>query len=503
MAGGRQRLGRLGANRSFARSVVVLASGTAGGQAIAIVVAPFLSRLYTPSEFGTFGVYLAVVSIIAVAASLRYESALPLPADDSEAVDLMAVSFLITLALSLVITIGLFVVGGVLSPAVPATLRPLLWLMPIGILLTGIQQVLTFWAIRRQAFGASGQSSIIQGATQAASQIALGLLSASSLGLAIGYVLARVGGVVRLLPTVEGAHWRALRGLSPRRLRAVAGAYRRFPLFALWSSLLSNISLQTPILVLAALFNATIVGWFSITVRVLQLPSNVIGLAVGQVFYARVSQSDAADLARTSSALFRSLVALSAGPMWLLAFGGQYAFALVFGDAWQGAGLYAQLLAPWLLLDFVTSPLSPLAYVRNRQPALVAFQGLLLGSRIGALVAGAALGGADLAMVCYAVTSTVLVGAYLVWLLRVGGVGTRAPMLCLARELAIGLVLSLPLLALTVLVVPAVAWLAVAVASLAIMVLRAVRLTARAMRENDGGPAPSAEAALGPSTAPR
>ena len=90
-----------GEHRSFARSVAVLASGTAGGQAIAVLASPFLSRLYTPDEFGTFGVYLALVSIAAVAVSLRYEAALPLPESEDEAVGVLVLTFVVTVVMTI------------------------------------------------------------------------------------------------------------------------------------------------------------------------------------------------------------------------------------------------------------------------------------------------------------------------------------------------------------------------------------------------------------------
>jgi O-antigen/teichoic acid export membrane protein len=39
----------------------------------------------------------------------------------------------------------------------------------------------------------------------------------------------------------------------------------------------------------------------------------------------------------------------------------------VFGPEWETAGRYTQLLAPWLLVNFVTSPVSTLPFVLNKQ----------------------------------------------------------------------------------------------------------------------------------------
>jgi O-antigen/teichoic acid export membrane protein len=223
------------------------------------------------------------------------------------------------------------------------------------------------------------------------------------------------------------------------------------------------------------MFDTTVVGWFSITVRVLQLPSTLVGSAVAQVFYARISREDRSDVAATTNAVFRSLVALGAGPMVLLAVGGQQLFALVFGEAWAEAGTYAQWLAPWLLLVFVTSPLSTLVFVRERQRAELVFQAVLLAARTATLVAGWALGSATLAIVMFGVGSAVLWGGYMLWLLRIGGVGVRQPLWWLTRDIAVALLLSTPLLVLSAAGVRGVAWAIAAIATLGVVLLRAQR----------------------------
>ena len=51
--------------RQFFRNVLVLMSGTALAQIITVAVAPLLTRLYNPVDFGIFGVYASIVGILA------------------------------------------------------------------------------------------------------------------------------------------------------------------------------------------------------------------------------------------------------------------------------------------------------------------------------------------------------------------------------------------------------------------------------------------------------
>lgn len=88
-------LSRTVRDRALARSVAVLAGGTALGQGLAVLASPFLTRLCTPSGFGVLSAYTAIFSILVVVASLRYELAIPLPEDDETAANLLVLSGLI------------------------------------------------------------------------------------------------------------------------------------------------------------------------------------------------------------------------------------------------------------------------------------------------------------------------------------------------------------------------------------------------------------------------
>jgi O-antigen/teichoic acid export membrane protein len=88
---------------SFARNVLTLMTGTTLAQAIPIAVSPILTRLFSPAEFGVFAVYLAIVSVLAILATGRYELAIMVPKKDRDAAALAVAAFMLSLFVSLVI----------------------------------------------------------------------------------------------------------------------------------------------------------------------------------------------------------------------------------------------------------------------------------------------------------------------------------------------------------------------------------------------------------------
>ncbi len=96
-------LRRLLPKKAFARGVSVLVGGTAGARVLTVLAAPLLKRRSSPGDFGLLAVYARLLALIAVISSLRYELAIPLPADDGEAA-YVAVLSLILLGLSALLT---------------------------------------------------------------------------------------------------------------------------------------------------------------------------------------------------------------------------------------------------------------------------------------------------------------------------------------------------------------------------------------------------------------
>ena len=56
-------LNRLLPRSEFVRNVLTLITGTTIAQAIPIAIGPILTRIYTPEEFGLYGIFIVIVFI--------------------------------------------------------------------------------------------------------------------------------------------------------------------------------------------------------------------------------------------------------------------------------------------------------------------------------------------------------------------------------------------------------------------------------------------------------
>ena len=377
----------------FIRNIVVLLSGAGASVALILLTTPILSRIYGPELFGILAVFTSVLSVLLTCASLCYEMAIPLAEDDATALDALALSFWILLGMTLIVCAAVFFFSERFAAVLNCRpLLPYMWLLPVGFLGGGAYQILSYWALRKEAFGQIATTRLSQGVAMVFTQVCLGLISQSAIGLLFGDVLGRATGV-GVLSRYAARSWKP-QSQTADRLRYVAARYAKFPKFSAAANLLTSLSTNIPVLIIARYFGPVVAGLYALTFRVLRMPMALLGQAVGQAFFAR-----AASISRKPHQLSvlteRSAVALLTVGLPIFAFlvlDGPSAFAAVFGERWRASGAYAQLLAPWFLLWLVANPLSSLLTVREWQGRTLWFSGLECGVQALALLAGVWIG---------------------------------------------------------------------------------------------------------------
>jgi len=335
------------------------------------VSAPLLTRLYTPADFGVLAVYGSLVSLVAVVAAMRYELAITLPEDDESAANLLLLSLGIVLFVSLLAGLGVWLLADQLVRSVNTTiLKPYLWLVPLGVLGTGIYEALTFWAVRKKAFTTIARTRFSQSLGQVLTQAILGLLTLGPLGLLLGQVVGKTGGSGTLATLIWKHDKEAIKRISASGVRRVAFRYRRFPMLSSGTALLNRVGLYLPPILLAAFYGPQVAGWFALAQRVIVLPAMVISKSVSDVYIGEAAQLIRADphaLERLFVKTAKHLTLIGAPPLGALALCAPWVFALVFGEGWREAGVYAQLMAVAFLAQFITTPLEATFAVTERQ----------------------------------------------------------------------------------------------------------------------------------------
>lgn len=400
----------------FAADVMKLSTGTALAQGLTILSAPVIARLYAPEEFGVSALFVSISGIISVIACMRYELSIVMPETDEEAANLLVASLLFVAFISALTFLTVwFGKQAVLNFLKAPSLSSLFWMIPITVLLNGVFLALNYWNTRTKHFGRLSFARIISSATTIGAQIGAGFAGyATSRSLIAAYVLGSFISAIALGVQI----WRDDGKLLRRSIRwagifAGIKRHRKFPMYNAWGALLNNISWQLPVFMLSSFFSATVVGYYALCMRLIKIPMSLIGQSIGQVFLQRAAVARMeGDLNCVVENTFRQLVIFGMFPMLLLTIIGQDFFTVFLGAKWAEAGVYTQILSVWAFLWFISSPMSTLFSVIEKQESGLKIQIAIFTSRLAVLLIGGLLGNARTALVLFSL-SGILVYGYL------------------------------------------------------------------------------------------
>ena len=364
-------------NSTF-RGVALIGSGTAIGQAITVVATPIVSRLYGPQAYGALGVFSSVLVIGAILVSFRFEVTIPLPSEEGEARDLLVLSTVLT-----VLFVGLTCLGlvGWRLLAKPTALSPLssqlVWTVPLGMLGIGCYQIMSYWATRKKLYRPISVTRLNQAIAAVCTQIALFRLSPQGLGLMLAAIVGQAFGIRPLF----SAFWKTSpHGPLPTipRLVSLGRKYWSLSASGTATALAQAVGDNLPSLLLAKAFGLEIAGLYLMAARLCNLPAQMIGAAVSQVFMGEASQrlrDDPRSVPRYFQTVHNKLLWLGAATL-VLGLLSPLVLPWVLGPKWYAAGAVAAILAPMAAMDITVRPLFNITVIGNR-PRMQFYTGLL------------------------------------------------------------------------------------------------------------------------------
>lgn len=433
---------------SFADDVLKLVTGTTFAQLLAILAAPVLTRLYAPDAFGILALFTSITDILGVIACMRYELSIMLPEKDEEAANLLGASMAFVILVSL-LTVPLVwwgkdpVIRWLNAPG----LAPYLWLVPVMVFIHGVFLALNYWNSRTKHFGRLSIARVTSSLTTVMGKLGVGFMGYATAGTMIG---ATVAGQAVATSVLGGQIWRDdrkmfFKSIRWKEMRKGIVRHKKFPLLSSWSAFMNTTSSHLPPLMLAMFFSPVVVGFFALGHRLLSMPMSFIGSAIAQVFYQRAS---AAKYDGTYDSIVRNaftkLLTLGLFPILLVMIAGKDLFSFFFGSQWSEAGVYAQILAPWIMFQFISSPISTLFSVLEMQGQGLVFNSLLLATRIASLMVGGLLNSILIALMLYSITGSIMYFSICLFILKKSGLNLSVLIKDISKICIIGFLALLP-----------------------------------------------------------
>lgn len=409
--------------RNLLRPVLILVSGTALAQVITLLLAPVLSRIYSPSDFGMLAVYVSLTSTFGVIASLRLEYAIPAADSDSEAWAVLRTAVRISAIIgTFLLLVGLIFGQPVANAFGQPQLAPFLPLLGVAIFSMGVFQSLVQWNARNGSFSLVASSQIGRSVTTNTVQLLAGLTGIGGAGLVTGHILGQ------LMASTKLSIKSGLRVLSSRSIEGESAAalakYRDFTLYGTPQALLNSLSQNLPSLIFSVVISPAAAGLYALAHRLLSAPANLLGESIRQALYPKLAEAMRQGVAlRLAMRMVLLMAGLVAVPVVVVALFGPHLFATVLGEEWFDAGVMARYMAFLTAAGILNIPSVCLIQLLRLQRWHATYEVVYVVVRAAALLTGALRGDAILAVILYA-------GSGIVFNLFL----TAAPLIALARH---------------------------------------------------------------------
>ncbi|MEI8006859.1 MAG: oligosaccharide flippase family protein [Bacteroidota bacterium] len=350
-------------NRSdYFKNISRLVAGTSVAQLISFLTAPVITRLFTPDDVGGFTFLISIAGGIGLIATLRYEMAIILPKENRDSVNLAFMSLMIALVISVVSTILLFVAdrflfpGSIMNPAY----RQWIWLFPFLIFLMGASNVFQQWFNHKGEYKTLAYSKVVTSGVNNLTTLLMGFAGMGALGLWLGNFAGFFLAVVFFCIFFYIRYRRDFSCFNLQEQKKLAKKYKYLPTANTPQVIVEMVQSYGIVYLLKIFFSSSVLGFYALSLRLLQAPLWLVGISIGQVFYKEASVQYKKDgnllkpvmkTLKTSTVIAfpMLIILLTIGP-WLIGF--------VFGHNWTEAGKYARILAPWMFFDFIRSTIS-------------------------------------------------------------------------------------------------------------------------------------------------
>jgi len=362
-------LNKLKPKSKFSRNVLTLMTGTTIAQAIPIAISPILTRIYTPEDFGIFALYIAIVSFISIIVTARYEMAIVLPKKDEDAVNILFLSLCIMMFIVIVTTILILLFKTTIIELLNAKeIGNFIYLIPISIFIAGLNQSFNYWSNRKEYFKNMSSAQISQSITIGIFQPLLGYFNIFG-GLIIGNILGRVINTFILINKFISNDKEKIKFVNKNIMIEQMKIYKDFPLINSLHAFTDILRISGSVMLISSFFGSTILGLYSLSLRVLQVPIGIVGSALGKVLYSKLTllYNDKKPLYPYVKKISINLFLISLPIFLFLYIIIPDLFGFVFGEKWRIAGEYSKILLPYLFVNFVISPISIVPIIVKKQ----------------------------------------------------------------------------------------------------------------------------------------
>lgn len=376
--------------KDFFKNIVLVISGIAGAQAIALAFTPLITRIYGPENYGILGTFVSLVSIVSPIIALTLPMAIVLPKTDKEAIAICKLSLIISFLFSFIIGVGLFFKGSFIFNQLNAgSINNFWFLIPLSVFFYGTKDIQLQWLIRKGKFNLYARASLFQSLFNNGLKTGIGILYSSAFVLVLLQALVDFVYSIILIFFTRGICF-FKKNTNKYTYRFLLEKYYDFIIYRAPQVVLNSLSFSIPVLFLGYYFNSTSVGFYTLSRMLMIAPQNLIGQSISNVFYPKFvsSLNNKVSIYGFYKKIIFYLAGVSFLPYLIIFLYGDNIFPVVFGKEWGEAGVYAGWISIWLFFSTCARPAIATIPALHLQRFFLVFEVIFLILKISVLYLG-------------------------------------------------------------------------------------------------------------------
>lgn len=368
------------------KNVAKISSGTMLGQLISILTLPVYTRIFGPAIMGDWALVTSVAIIVNTFSDLGLSNAIMVEENEDDTKNLFSIITTIVLAISIIVGIfyGIFYTIFPSETNINSTFYAIFVFCQI---FTQQQVQLSYsWLNRKKKYNVLMKNPLINNISAAIVAIPLGLLGFKTYGYYIGLIAGQIVTIMHMRRNLP----KVFLNFNFSEYKKLITKNSEFIKYQMPSNMAAQIKNQLPVILLKAFFGNEIVGYYSVSMKVLNIPVTFLANAIGKVYYQTVAEMKrkGEEIGEYTIRNMNRAMKIAIVPMIGLLSVSDVVCSFVFGADYIIAGNIARIVAFNSFFTFLLISTQGIAIVLHKQKynlvsALFQILGYIVGLGIG------------------------------------------------------------------------------------------------------------------------
>lgn len=371
------------------KNIAKISSGTMLGQIISFITLPIIARIYGAEIMGIWTLLNSIAIIINSFSDMGLTNALMVEEDDDSMLRLYNVVTTIVFAISIVTGVGVAVYYFIVPNSMELSTAFLAIFMIVLIFALQQTQVCYTWLNRKGKYDVLMKNPMINNSVIGIVAILFGMIGFKKYGYYIAVIFGNIITILhmkRFLP-------KKMFTLKKEDFKTVFKTRKRFVMYQMPTNVISQVKNQLPVMLIEGFFGTKILGYYSVSVKILNIPITLLANAIGRVFFQTIS-----DMARKGQEIgeftYRNIVKamkIAIVPMIFLVAFGDVVIMILFGKEYEMAGAMLQIVSFQNFFTFLMMSSQGITVTLDKQSyamisCIMQSVGFVIGLGLGAYV---------------------------------------------------------------------------------------------------------------------